>query len=117
MPSAYIPGRNVHNNLRSLKLIKQYCKEQKIKGLFVGVDARKAFDSVDHRYVPKFINWVMILNKKLRADDLVNGFRTEKVNKEQSAKQGDALSCSMFILCVDPLIRKINVRAQLRDPS
>ena len=80
----------MHNNLRSLKLIKQYCKEQKIKGLFVGVDARKAFDSVDHRYMlrvleaygfgPKFINWVMILNKNLKADVLVNGFRTEKVN-------------------------------------
>ena len=27
---------------------------------------------------------------------------------EQSVKQGDALSCSLFILCMDPLIRKFN---------
>ena len=32
----------IHNNLRSLKVIKQYCEEEKIKGLFVGVDAKKA---------------------------------------------------------------------------
>ena len=51
-------------------MIKQYCEEEKIKGLLVGVDARKAFDSVDHEcmqkvlksygFGPKFINWVKI---------------------------------------------------------
>ena len=39
---------------------------------------------------------------------LVNGFTTESINIEQSVKQGDALSCSFFILCMDPLIRKVN---------
>ena len=38
---------NSHNNLRTLKLGKQYCKEQIIKELFVEVDAKKAFDCVD----------------------------------------------------------------------
>ena len=28
--TAYIPGRYVHDNLRSLELIKQYCEEEKI---------------------------------------------------------------------------------------
>ena len=32
----------------------------------------------------------------------------ESINIEQSVKQGDALSCSLFILCMDPLIRKVN---------
>ena len=57
---------------------------------------------------PKFINWVKILNKNLTAEILVNGFKTDKINIEQSVKQGDALSCSLFILCMDPLIRKVN---------
>ena len=39
---------------------------------------------------------------------MVNGFTTESINIEQSVKQGDALSCSLFILCMDPLIRKVN---------
>ena len=39
---------------------------------------------------------------------LVNGFRTDKIDIEQSVKQGDALSCSLFILCMDPLIQKVN---------
>ena len=36
------------SNLRSLDLIKQYCKSERIKGLMIGVDAGKPFDSVDH---------------------------------------------------------------------
>ena len=59
-------------------------------------------------YGPKFINWVKHLNTNLKADILVNGFRTDKIDIEQSVKQGDALSCSLFILCMDPLIRKVN---------
>ena len=65
------------------------------------MDARKAFDSVDHEYLfkvleaygfgPKFINWVKLLNKNLIADILVNGYRTDKIDIEQSVKQGDAL--------------------------
>ena len=36
-------------------MIKQYCEEEKIKGLLVGVDARKAFDSVDHEYMQEVL--------------------------------------------------------------
>ena len=32
----------------------------------------------------------------------------ESINIEQSVKQGDGLSCPLFILCMDPLIRKVN---------
>jgi hypothetical protein len=63
---------------------------------------------------PKSINQVIIQNKNLKADVLVNGFRTEKVNIEQSVKQGEVLSCSLFILCMDPLIRKINTDNQIQ---
>jgi hypothetical protein len=54
---AYIPGRYVHNNLRSLNLIKQYCRSERIKGLMIGVDSRKAFDSVDHNFFCLFITF------------------------------------------------------------
>jgi hypothetical protein len=60
-----------------------------MKGILVEVDAKKAFDSVDHNYLfkvleaygfgPKFISWVRLLNKDLKADILVNGFRTENI--------------------------------------
>jgi hypothetical protein len=33
--------------------------------------------------------------------------------KSMVNKQGDALSCSLFVLCMDPLIRKINEDNQI----
>jgi hypothetical protein len=39
---------------------------------------------------------------------LANGFFSETINIERGVKQGDALSCSLFILCMDPLIRNLN---------
>ena len=62
----------------------------------------------NYGFGPKFITWVKLLNKNLTAEILVNGFKTDKINIEQSVKQGDALSCSLFISCMDPLIRKVN---------
>ena len=55
----------------------------------IGVDARKAFDSVDHNYMqgaleaqgfgPKCKNWFKLLSKNLKANILVNGFTTESI--------------------------------------
>jgi hypothetical protein len=36
------------------------------------------------------------------------GFLREKIKIERGVKQGDALSCSFFILCMDQLIRNLN---------
>jgi hypothetical protein len=40
--TAYIPGRYLHDNLRSLQLIKQL-RKIKNNGILVGVDAKKRF--------------------------------------------------------------------------
>ena len=39
---------------------------------------------------------------------MINGFLSESIKIERGVKQGDALSCAIFILCIDPLIRNIN---------
>lgn len=56
---------------------------------------------------PNFIGIVGTLYSNLKASILVNGFRSELIDLNTGVKQGDALSCALFILCIDPLIRKI----------
>ncbi len=83
----------------------------------VTLDARKAFDSVDHQYLldilkvynfpQEYISWIGILYNKLESTVLVNGYMTESFSIEQSVKQGDALSCALFILAIEPLVRSI----------
>jgi len=44
---------------------------------------------------------------------LVNGFTTAKFKIEQSVKQGDALSCALFVLAIEPLLTKIQKNEQI----
>jgi hypothetical protein len=121
--TAYVPGRSVMDNLRSNMFIKNYCESNKVDGLLVSLDAKKAFDSVDHNYIcrvlkeygvgDRFIKFFKVLYKDLTVRVLVNGHFSEKINIERGVKQGDALSCSLFILCIDPLIRNINANENI----
>ncbi len=123
--TAYIPGRNVHNNTRMFDFYKTYCKENNIDAILMSLDAKKAFDSVDHKYMTvvlekygfskQFISMVKLLYRELKADILVNGFRTVAIRIGRCVKQGDALSCALFILCLDPLIRNIENNPKIKE--
>lgn len=63
-----------------------------------------------------FINLVKIIYNKVQANVMINGFKSNLINIEQSVKQKDALSCDLFVICVDPLLRKINSEPILQNP-
>jgi exonuclease III len=125
--TAYIPGRVVHDNLRLFDFYNNICKEKDIDALLISLDAKKAFDSVSHKYMHKvlstygfsdtFIEIVKILYKDIEAQILVNGHKTVFIKILRSVKQGDALSCALFILCIDPLIRKIANDSNIKPAS
>jgi hypothetical protein len=106
------------DNLRGNKFMKDYCKQHNIDAVLVLLDAKKAFDSVNHEYIDTvlvnygfgevFRHYFKTLYKDLSAKILINGYLSEKISIERGVKQGDALSCAIFILCIDPLIRNIN---------
>jgi hypothetical protein len=49
--TAYIPGRIVHDNLRTIDIVKDNCTSHNVEGFLVSLDAKKAFDSVDHKFI------------------------------------------------------------------
>jgi hypothetical protein len=116
--TAYVPGRSVADNLRSNFYIKNKCNSLQQDAVLISLDAKKAFDSVDHKYIeetlaaygfgPNFILVFKTLYNKITARILINGFTSEKINIERGVKQGDALSCAIFIICIDPLLRNLN---------
>jgi len=101
------------------------CKSNNINAVLVSLDAKKAFDSVDHAYIketlkaygfgPSFIRVFETLYNKISARILINGFTSEVINIERGVKQGDALSCAIFIICIDPLIRNLNENNSIRE--
>ena len=54
-----------------------------------------------------FIDTVRLLYRDIKADILVNGFKTTMIRIRRCVKQGDALSCALFIICLDPVLRRI----------
>ena len=113
----YVPGRDINFNNRLLRTALNHCDTSKLDYVLMSLDAQKAYDSVDHEYIsntlaaygfPKeFITVVNVLHKNLLAQVQVNGFLSESFSIQRGVKQGDALSCALFILAIDPLIRNI----------
>jgi hypothetical protein len=121
--TAYVPGRSVMDNIRSNMYVKKYCKDRNINAILVSLDAKKAFDSVSHDYIekvlerygfgPNFRQAFKILYTNITARIMINGFVSDRINIERGVKQGDALSCAIFILCMDPLLRNLNMNEDI----
>jgi hypothetical protein len=115
--AAYVPGRDISFNNRLLSLAKKYCKQADKDFCIISLDAKKAFDSVSHVYLSKVLRRYDFPEEFVRSFNLiynlneavvqVNGHLSEPFSIQRGVKQGDALSCSLFVLAVDPLIRNI----------
>ena len=115
--TAYIKGRNISDNLRLLgAAVKLAENEDDINATIIALDAQKAFDSVNHNYILALLDKIglhnfkpifQLLYKDLRNDIIINGKIGKGYSLGNGVKQGDALSCSLFILAMEPLLRNI----------
>ena len=110
--TAYLPGKQIHDNLRLLDIVNKTADNPVILAL----DAKKAFDSVTHSYIrivlreyglSNFIPVFDLLYTNQRVDISVNNDVVPGYEIKNGVKQGDSLSCILFILGIDPLIRNI----------
>jgi len=116
--TGYVPGRQVNDNLRLIEELIEQAKQKKEETYLLTLDATKAFDSVDHGYLmeildkygfpQEYITWIKVIYTDLRANVLVNGYKGSLISIERSVKQGDALSCALFVISMDPLLRAID---------
>jgi exonuclease III len=122
--TAYVPGRAVSDNLRTNFFYKNYCKKNDVNAVLISLDAKKARDSVSHEYIeetliaygfgPAFVKSFKVLYNDIKARIMINGFMSEAINIERGVKQGDALSCAIFIICIDPLLRNLNKNKEIK---
>ena len=123
--TAYVPGRSVSDNLRTNFYVKNLCRKKNLSSVLISLDAKKAFDSVDHKYIEEtlraygfgegFIHVFKTLYRDITARVLVNGFQSDPINIRRGVKQGDSLSCAIFIICIDPVLRNINNSRKIRS--
>lgn len=82
------------------------------------IDIKKAFDNIDHSYLLKCIEklkiprWIEQFIKRITENWKIElNYDGEVIQKKQIRKgilQGDSLSPLLFVLCLDPLSRKLN---------
>ena len=125
--TAYIPGRLINDNVRSMLMTLDLSEvDANVNGVVVSLDAKKAFDSVDHGYIRRclaafglrnFISVFNVLYKGLKSNIIFNGKVIDGYSILKGVKQGDALSCVLFILCMEPLLRNIKLNPTISPIS
>ena len=82
--------------------------------MIVSLDAEKAFDSVEHWYLKevlkkvglsKFVQTFELIYRNQNVSIQVNNREAGRYKIKNGVKQGDALSCILFILGIEPMIK------------
>ncbi len=117
LQTAYIRNRNITDNIRLINSAIQLAQfEPQVSGSIIALDAQKAFDTVRHDYLraimckiglSNFIPTFNLLYADINNDMLINGEIKGNHKIKNGVKQGDALSCTLFLLAIEPLIRNL----------
>uniref|UniRef100_A0AAX7UBY7 Reverse transcriptase domain-containing protein n=1 Tax=Astatotilapia calliptera TaxID=8154 RepID=A0AAX7UBY7_ASTCA len=111
-----IKGRLMWDNLSMLREIIYNGKDSEL--CILGLDQRRAFDSVSHSYLWKvmkaynfpdqFISIIQLSYKKSLVQVKVNGKLSSPFSAEYGVKQGCPLSAALYVLAINPLLKRIN---------
>ena len=109
----FIRSRNSSDNIRRLLNIMWYCQNENSPAAAISLDAEKAFDRVEWRYLflaleqfgfsETFIKRIQLLYANPKASVLTNGVISQKFDLCRGTAQGDPLSPLLFALALEPL--------------
>ena len=115
--TGFIRGRFSHSNVRRLLNVVQYSSQMQHRALVISLDAEKAFDRVEWRFMwdaldrfglgEEFINWIKLIYHSPEACILTNGMRSSPFPLGRGTRQGCPLSPLLFALTLEPLAERI----------
>ena len=120
--TAYIKDRQITDNLHLMQYVTEQISKYADSAILISLDAEKAFDSIEHWYIKAVLekaglkNFVSIFNLLYRNQEVsiqLNQRKAGMYNIKNGVKQGDALSCILFILGIEPLLKNIEKDSQI----
>ena len=109
-------GRSIQDNLHLIREVLEGIKDD-TEATLISLDQSKAFDRVDHRFFatvletaefkPEFRRWISIMYHNPQAVVQVNGRRSGAIAIERSVRQGCPLSPLLYVLALEPLLRRL----------
>ncbi|KAL3681900.1 hypothetical protein R1sor_024856 [Riccia sorocarpa] len=123
--TGFIEGRNIMDNVVSLKLGQEMTEATGESAIFCKLDFVKAFDRVQHNFLwatlrkmgfaESFIEMVQLLINGRRAKVHTNGLTTKFFTLERGVRQGCPVSPLLFVLSTQPLMRLLREAEQKED--
>ena len=78
------------------------------------IDFSKAFNTIPFEFIEntlkffnlrtKYIHWINALLKNFQSSILINGFPTPRIRVGRGCRQGDPITCYLFIICIELLL-------------
>jgi len=118
-----VPGRMINDNIH---LIRSIIEDQKRLRDPIGIilwDQEKAFDKVNHGYLlavlqafgfgESFIRWISLLYSNGSFKIRLNNSLSNPIESKSGVRQGCALSASLFIIALEPLLHRIRTNPRI----
>ena len=115
--TGFIKGRYIGQNIRLINDILEQTKLRNIPGILLQLDFRKAFDTIEWKFIQRTIQlfnfgesiqrWISIFYVNSESAVLNNGFCTNYFRLSRGVRQGCPLSPCLFILAAELLACKI----------
>jgi hypothetical protein len=116
--SAYLKGRYIGENIRTITDIIDYCKSKRLSAILLLIDFEKAFDTVNWQFLEQvlkkfnfgeiFRKWIKILYTDVKSYIVNNGHFSDIFQILRDVRQGCPLSAYLFLLIVEMLA--VNIR-------
>ena len=122
--TAFVRGRFAGDNTRLTYDLMHYLKENNESALFLSLDIEGAFNSVSWTFVRKalrmrnfpenIVKWFDVLYVGSYSRLLYNGHISDKICLERSCRQGDPLSCYIFLVVIECLLEQVRKNRSIR---
>ena len=111
--AGFIPNRSIFDQVKTTKLVIDYMDRFNKPGAIIALDQEKAYDKILHPYLwevlkkfefpNSYINTIKALYEHATSTIMINGELSEPFQILRGVRQGDALSCLLFNLAIEPL--------------